>query len=146
MSADDKDEELLRRARELAEKARPDRSGRRGSAAERLARDNRLFRWLNNAASRLKDVLGPLGTLLGWLLGLVAKWLQWAAVEPADPDAPGGGTEARISPARFVRSIAISGLVLVALHVTWSAIYYYGTYFEETVYVTGKQEIATGEL
>jgi hypothetical protein len=27
-----------------------------------------------------------------------------------------------------------------------SAIYFYATYFEETVYVTGKQEIETGEL
>jgi hypothetical protein len=65
---------------------------------------------------------------------------------PTETNATAGTSPRRFSLARFSRNLAISVFVLFALHVAWRAAYYYGTGFTETVYVTGKQEIETGEL
>ena len=148
MSDDNSRDDLLRRARDLGDKASEAQSGKdhHSSAAERIANESKILRAIRNAANRLGSILGPLGTFLGWVLRLFYKWLHWATIRPADPDAPDGPTGAKVSPLRFLRSLVISAVALFGLHVLWCAIYYYSTYFEETVYVTGKQEIVTGEL
>lgn len=149
MTDDQSKDDLLRRARELGQKAdeaSQDSANRHSSTAERIAKESKILRSINGAATRLAGILGPIGTFLGWLLRLLYKWLRWAAIVPADPEGPDGPVDARFSPLRFLRSIVISAVALFGLHVLWCAIYYYGTYFEETVYITGKQEIVTGEL
>lgn len=149
MANEDSKEELLQRARELgerADKARSESEHSRSSASERFARDNAFFRSINNAAERATGVLGPIGTVLGWTIRMLGKWLRWVAIRPADPDAHGGPDSGGISPARVVRNLFVSAMALFGLHVAASAVYFYGTYFEETVFVTGKQEIVTGEL
>lgn len=149
MASDNNDDDLLRKARELEQKidrSRSESNHNRSSATERIARESKILRALQKLSSRLRATLGPIGRFLGWLVGLIGKWLYWAAIQPEDPNAPGGARAARFSPVRFVRNLFLSVVALFGLHVLWSAIYFYGTYFEETVYVTGKQEIVTGEL
>ena len=139
-------EDLLRRARELGEKAdeaRHETGDNHSSAAERLVRDNAFFRKLSALADRIGNAMGAVGTVLGWILRMLVKWLRWVSIEPENPDVPGSGG---FSSGRSVRNLFLSVVAIVGLHVIWSAIYFYGTYFEETVYVTGKQEIITGEL
>ena len=131
--ADDDQDDLLKRARELKDRAEAvetssDEAARRGGALEKVAK---TFRTIG-------DILGPIGRLLRWILHWVGRWFRWAAFEPGD--------DGRFSWPRFLRNSALSAIVPILLHVMLSAIYYYGTYFEETVYVTGKQEIETGEL
>lgn len=149
MSEDDRKEDLLRRARELSEKAdqakrETDRS--HTSAAERWLAGNKFFRKLADAGDTASGVLGPIGSFIGWLLRLIGRWLYWVAIQPPDADADGGPDEGGFSVARVIRNLAISAAAVIGLHVLWSAIYFYSTYFTETVYVTGKQEIVTGEL
>ena len=146
MSGDDRKDDLLRRARELGEQTddalrESDRS--HTSASERLARDNVFLRWLSKTGDKITGVLGPIGTVLGWLFGLLVRWLRWVTIEPVDPDVPDSGG---FSASRATRNMAISAAAVIGLHVILSAIYFYTTYFDETVYVTGKQEIVTGEL
>ena len=109
-------------------------------------RENRVVRAFASFGHALRRVLGPVGAVLAGLFGVVGRWLRWVAIRPADPQAPGGPRPARFSVLRLLRNLALSALVLLALHILWRAAYYYGTAFEETVYVTGKQEIVTGEL
>jgi hypothetical protein len=144
--ADDRSrDELLRRARELGDKADAARAGAEHgheSAAERFGRENRLLRSIFDLSARAGRVLGPIGTFLGWLLAWFGRWLRWVTIVPASSD----GRSARFSISRTLRNLVVSAMALFGLHVLASAIYYYATYFEETVYVTGKQEIVTGEL
>jgi len=46
----------------------------------------------------------------------------------------------------LLRTGVLVFLALVLLHMAPSAADFYGTYFHEVVYVTGKQEIETGDL
>ncbi len=138
-------EELLRRARELHNKAGEsgdDRSRLHESTAERLSRQNPLVRSLFRASDRLRDSLGPVGTVLSYLIRWLGIWLRWLAFEPTNGDL----NSVRFSKFRALRNLLLTILVIFGVHIAASAAYYYGTHFEETVYVTGKQEIVTGEL
>ncbi len=149
MTAEDGRDELLRRARETADNAdaaRREAAEAQVSGIERFYRDNRFMRWCAEIGSTLRRVLGPLGTLLAWLFALVGKWLRWLVIRPGDAHATGSAQTAGFSLPRFSRNLAISIVVLFSVHVALRALYFYGTGFEETVYVTGKQEIETGEL
>ena len=97
---------------------------------------------LSNAA---KKYLGPIGSILAWIISLVIKWIRWAGFETSSDDSDDSGV-AVFSSRRFVLRSLLSVVALLMLHVALSAAYYYATYFDETVYVTGKQEIETGEL
>lgn len=101
-----------------------------------------MFVSLSNAA---KKYLGPIGSILAWIISLVIKWIRWAGFESGVEDSDGSGV-AVFSSRRFVLRSLLSVGALLMLHVAFSAAYYYATYFDETVYVTGKQEIETGEL
>jgi hypothetical protein len=143
MTDTDKDE-LLRRARELGSKAAADSdpSINDSSAAERFASQNHWVIVIRKVFARILGVLGPLGRVLGWLFGLVGRWFKWAAYAPTFGEA----VQPRFSIRWFFLNSGLTFVALVAMHVLLSAIYFYTTYFDETVYVTGKQEIETGEL
>lgn len=89
----------------------------------------------------LTSRLGPVGRLLGWFARGMRWWLAWVFLSGRDGDG-----RARFSFARAVLNLAITGIAVIGLHATFKAIYFYSTAFEEMVYVTGKQEIETGEL
>ena len=119
MTRPDQDDELLVRARALRERTA-------GSvSSNQPARHGRLRR---------------VGQRLGGALA-------WATFRREDGrfvrDANG---RRRLAPARL--GLVVLGLIatMVLLHVLFRALYYYGTAFSETVYVTGKQEIETGEV
>ena len=101
--------------------------------------DSRQRGSVGNAWNKLTSALGPLGKLLGWLFGLLARWIKWLAYDSSEAGLS-------FSLKRTVRNLAISLVAVIGLHATFKAIYFYSTYYEETVYVTGKQEIETGEL
>lgn len=148
MSTDDNDDELLRRAQRLKEQA--EQVSRNAESRPPSAISSRLqsIGWLRRLMDGLKALmrlLGPVGRLLKSIARLVLKWFRWVAlvkVENADTGTP----EWSFSGSQFVFRSMLSLLVLISLQVSFSAAYYYGTKFEETVYVTGKQEIVTGEL
>lgn len=85
--------------------------------------------------------------LVGNAASLVAGALAWGLFKREDGQvvlSPNG--RRKPSPSRFL--VFLAGLFAAALllHILASAIYYYATAFTETVYVTGKQEIETGEI
>jgi hypothetical protein len=147
MARDDRDD-LLRRARKLREEARrrqehvPDD----GPAVFRSLRGSARVQKIASILGTANRWLGPIGSLLAWMFGLAAKWFRWAAFKPAGRDAHGEYHDLDFSWRRLCLNTFLTVAALVGLHVLFSAIYYYATWFEETVYVTGKQEIETGEL
>lgn len=148
MAGGDNDDRL-RRARELGEQfrqAEQDVEDSQQTAYEKLIRQDGFFGRYRQARENLRKYLGPVGGLLSWVLGIIGKWLYWVCIQPAESGSAAGDKGSRFSMVRTVRNLAISLVALFAAHVTLKGIYYYSTYFEETVYVTGKQEIETGEL
>lgn len=148
MARDDKDDDLLRRARRLREEAqrRQELVPDDGPAVFRSVRGSA---WMQKIASLLGTAnkwLGPIGSLLAWIFGLAAKWFRWAAFKPVGRGADGEYHDLDFSWRRLWLNTFWTVAALVGLHVLFSAIYFYATRFEETVYVTGKQEIETGEL
>ena len=138
---EDEHEERLKRARELRDRAARDHNddeSTRPVFAQRV-RASGWFQWSAATLSVLRRWLGPVGSLLAWVFGQAGRWYRWAALKPA---ADGGGFAA----GQFVRRLLLSGIAAALLLVGFRALYFYGTAFEETVYVTGKQEIETGEL
>lgn len=143
-------DELLERARKLSEKAdrvqhaldneEPSKLGAAINKSQRFKKTKATFR-------TIKKWLGPFGTLLAWFGRLILKWFRWAAFKREGGKVARDGKGQRIfSFKRFGITTLISLAVLILIHMGLSAAYYYGTTFEETVYVTGKQEIETGEL
>lgn len=123
MGGEKKDDDLLKRAEALQESLdEADHS--------KLERRTGAF---------YSDWGGPLGGVLRALV----RYVRWLAFEPVDDTVPPGR---RFSAWRLLRNGLISLVALVLIHMTLKAAYFYGTAFEETVYVTGKQEIVTGEL
>lgn len=143
-------DELLERARKLQEKAdrvqdalEKEHPSKLGEAIHK----NQRFKKTAATFRTIKKWLGPLGSLLAWFGRLILKWFRWAAFQRKDGEAVRDSKGQRIfSFKRFGITTLISLVILVVIHMTLSAAYYYGTAFEETVYVTGKQEIETGEL
>lgn len=93
----------------------------------------------------LRDILAPFGRLIRWVFNLLRGWFRWAAFKPQNPSTELANSAATFSPRRFAL-VSIGTIVgLFILHAALSAAYFYSTRFNETVYVTGKQEIETGE-
>jgi len=113
---------------------------------ELLARARKLQQKLNQGQAgepRYSRSFGRIGGAFVWLFRQFTRWLRWLTLAPA---ADGESGDREFSRSRLVRNLMLSFLVLFAIHTVLKAAYYYGTYFEEMVYVTGKQEIETGEL
>lgn len=141
------EDDLLRRAREVQDRA--GRGGTQGSPSvfEEFMSRNRTASAILEFLRDLKRWTGPVGRFIAWLLGLVGTYLKFAAFRRKDGeyrrDEDG---DLMFSLARLCTVLALSTAGLLALHIALSAAYFYSTYFSETVYVTGKQEIETGEL
>lgn len=143
----DKDDPLLKKAREAESRAN------RAAAQAADVSENKRFlgdtfflvkMWLT-----LKRFWGVrlLSAIVVWLFTTIFMCLKWASFARADGDfVRDEDSDMILSPKRFlvVTSCFTGGLFLT--HVLLSAIYFYTTKFEELVYTTGKQEIATGEL
>ncbi len=133
-------DDLLRRAEELESRAEGDGAEPARPVIEEKIRSTGWFRRISSIFASMMKVLGPIGTFTGWIFGLLARWLRWVTLEKDDT----GDTS--FSTRQTAIRLMISGVAVFSLHVLFSAIYFYTTAFEETVYVTGKQEIETGEL
>ncbi len=120
MSDDRQDDDLLKRARDLQARLKDD----------------------DEPESRKRGILSGGTSVIGWVFRTAARYLRWLMIEPAEVAYERG----RFSAWRFARNAAISLAVVVLAHMTLKAVYFYTFQFEETVYVTGKQEIETGEL
>jgi len=78
---------------------------------------------------------------------LIGAGIKFAAFEREDGEfVRDSDGDLIFSKNRLIRVIVLSLACLVPLHAALSAAYFYSTYFHEMVYVTGKQEIETGEL
>lgn len=132
MSGPNDDKSLEERADELRKQV--------GDLKEAAGQETRDSRGRGPVGTRWDQVLRYLGPI-GWVLGQFGRWLRWVFLEAVDADGDG-----RFSFLRTIRNLAISLAVLICLHASFKALYFYSTYFEETVYVTGKQEVETGEL
>jgi hypothetical protein len=139
-------DELLRRVRELRERAARDDGAESGPSLDHSSASERVLSAPIGRFSAMLDAarrgLGPIGSLLAWIARLIAKWFRWAAMQPRGNDL----TKRSFSVKRLILCSIVSVSALAVAHVLLAAIYYYGTSFTETVYVTGKQEIETGEL
>ena len=147
--AEQDDDDLLRRARELGEQlshSDRDSSDNHQSAYDNLKTGDGYFGRFASFSQGLKKYLGPVGAFLAWTIRLIGRWLYWLCMQPRSDEGVGVPQSARFSFVRLIRNLALSVVAAFLLHVALKALYYYGTYFEETVYVTGKQEIVTGEL
>lgn len=137
---DQKQKDLLERAKNLQLKTEQ-------APQERPANRNHfLAGWI----SKLKKSNPTKTRFLTFLLASyqqLKKGITWAAFEHKDGklslDENGQSTFSKKRLALITASIFGT---LFALHAALSALYYYSTKFTETVYITGKQEIITGEL
>lgn len=142
MSGGDSDDDLLRRARELGRRAGDVQRAHRQNGEGAWLRLMRRYAWLERLDGRVRKLDGFLGTFVAVPLRWFLRWFRWAAYRPAESPLE----RPRFSARRLGFSIVLSLAALLLVHATVSAIYFYSTQFEETVYVTGKQEIETGEL
>lgn len=102
--------------------------------------DIRSYSAVGRVLHRINSYLGPFGRLFAWVGRLLRRWLSWIFFDFDDDG------ERRFSWKLSILRLGISLIAVLSLHVGFKALYFYSTYFEETVYVTGKQEIETGEL
>ena len=145
MTDDSAHDDLLERARELQEKAGPSQSDRKSPVPGKTRWPPAGLRRISERFSAVRRYLGPLGSLIAWVTGWIGRWFRWAAFRMPDRE-DATSSDMQFSGARLLLNTMLSAAALVLLHMAISAAYYYGTAFEETVYVTGKQEIETGEL
>lgn len=137
--------ERARAAQQRADRLQQSAQGEPSAAVSRL-RANPVFQRWAARLRRLLGWLGPLGSVLFWLARRLGRSVRWAAFARRDGDflrsADGGLV---FAPVRLLKVTLVTVLAGFVLHVALSAAYYYGTRFQEVVYVTGKQEIETGE-
>jgi len=145
----DHDDELLERARRLRDKAA--RASEQNAAAKNQGpghylSSNASINRLMSFARKLKRWTGPLGSFLGWLFGLLGAGIKFAAFRRHDGEYLLDNDGDLVFSFKRLVTVSLSVLTLtILLHVVLSAAYFYSTYFHEMVYVTGKQEIETGE-
>jgi len=144
------DDELMGRARDTLKKAdqlRDKISHKPPSKIKALVSNNGF---LNSAVKAFKTIwrwLGPIVVLIIWIFRQLFYAIRWAAfVREGGEFVRDKNGRMDFSIKRLSKVLAATVVVLLLLHVALSALYYYSTAFEETVYVTGKQEIKTGEL
>ncbi len=82
-----------------------------------------------------------------WVFGVLVAYFKWACFLREDGEFKRDEEGDLIfSGAKLARSLLATVIILALIHITASAVYFYGTQFEELVYTTGKQEIITGDL
>ena len=142
------EDDLLERARVLQDKTsrlqRESESAKGPALGDYLSRNETIAGFMRLART-LKRWTGPVGGFIGWLLGLLGKSIKFAAFQRQDGEYLLDDGDLVFSFRRFVKVLMLTLIVIVAVHVALSAVYFYSTYFHEMVYVTGKQEIETGE-
>ena len=144
------DNDLLERARALQDKAtrvsEESATGQGSSLGDALS-GNRWIAAVLRVARRLKRWSGPIGNFLAWFFGRLGAGIKFAAFRRDDGqymlDSDG---DLIFSFRRLVSVLVLTLAGTVIIHIALSAVYFYSTYFHEMVYVTGKQEIETGEL
>ena len=141
------EDDLLRRARELRDEiSTPGSAGRQSLLSEYLARNKTFAKFLAFFRT-LKKWTGPIGSAIAWVAGLLGKYLKFAAFRREDGEyVVDEDGDLDFSSTRLFTTLLLTVIGAFALHVALSAAYFYLTYFDEVVYVTGKQEIETGEL
>ncbi len=143
------EDELLERARKLRDKAA--RVSEQSAAAKNQGpgeyfSSNPGIARLISFARTVKRWTGPVGSFLGWLFGLLGVFIKFAAFRRNNGEYLLDDDGGLIFSFKRLATVLLSVLMLtVVLHVVLSAAYFYSTYFHEMVYVTGKQEIETGE-
>ena len=138
---------LLDRVTKLQEEAE---SAQEGFSA---AKQSGFSRWFQNLKLQfpflawISSLLMPIIKLLTVAFVLISSWFNWAAYERKDKvDVLNDNGERIFSSDQFLKRSLISIGVIALIHLSFVAIYFYSTRFDEIVYVTGKQEIETGEL
>lgn len=92
-------------------------------------------------------ILTPLFKLVAFVFALLSAWFSWAAyVKENNTELINAAGSRLFSAKQFITRLCITLIVFVFIHALLSATYFYSTRFSEIVYVTGKQEIETGEL
>ena len=92
-------------------------------------------------------VLTPIFKLVAFVFALLCGWFSWAAyVKEEKSEIVNARGDELFSAKQFITRMLITLSVIVFLHALVSATYFYSTRFSEVVYVTGKQEIETGEI
>ena len=94
---------------------------------------------------RLHQILHLKYTHLNNFLGGGATYINQLVSQDGELKKDTSG-EIIFSKSRLLKVLPITLVCLLGLHIILSALYYYSTKFEENVYITGKQEIETGEL
>ncbi len=160
-----KEDSLLKKVRELGKSA--EKTGQKvhnltGLDSDGLAAIKNISGFFNRVSARIKhaaeisqyvwnEYLTPVANvvnpIVGWTAGKLKSAFMWAAFERENGrfkrDAEG---DLLFSGKRLSKVMAGAAAGTSLLFVGASAAYYHGTQFKETVYVTGKQEIDTGEL
>lgn len=137
---------LLDRAEKLREQAghaqdQFKNSGRSGFAI-RLDRLKLRFPFI----AWLMSLVAPIVKLIVIVIALVVSWLRWAAyVKSGNVEVLEKNGTKLFSFRQFVLRSLATIFIVVLIHASLSFVYFYSTKFTETVYVTGKQEIETGE-
>lgn len=153
------DDPLARRAQEVEELARRTQDeaallSKRQGVFNRLASlfgaGSRVHKYYYTFAPLLRGVkrlAGMVGGLLHWFAVKLGSALKWSAFQRENGEfARNSEGDLIFAPRRLGISLAVASVLLLAIHMGLSAAYFHLTRFEELVYTTGKQEIATGEL
>ncbi len=145
-------DDLSRRAREAVEKERLSSEHARTKARmEQGPAAAFIQRAIDACAAILRILLTPfrwLATLVrGPSMQRIGRGIAWTAFE-RDNGAYRLDAEGKriFSSRRLVKSGVVGAAFIAVIYTAMTAVYYYGTQFEELVYTTGKQEIDAGEL
>lgn len=133
--------------RDRASRFSRENASSQGSSLGDYLSSNQTIAGFMRFARALKRWIGPLGSLLGWLFGTIGAGIKFAVFRRDDGeyllDSDG---DLLFSFKRLATVLVLTVAATILLHAALSAVYFYSTYFHEMVYVTGKQEIETGEL
>lgn len=153
------DDPLARRAQEVEELARRShekvaqlsrQQGVAGKLAELFGKGGRYHKFYNAFAlllRGLKHFINMVSGPLQWFGTKLGSAMKWSSFQRENGEfVLNGEGELIFAPRRLGITLAVVILMVLALHMSLSAAYFYPTRFEELVYTTGKQEITTGEL
>ena len=145
----DNNSDLLRRAESLLDRTSKTESSNIGTKSNGVI-FNKFSALLSPILQKLHSAQGFFGkitSVLSFIFSLISQWFNWAAYRRENGkimvDANGSTI---FSGKRFALTSLLTLLIFIAAHAALRATYYYSTQFSEIVYITGKQEIVTGEV